>query len=333
MVKNDLLSRLVATASASFLFCGVALAAEPHARVYELGSAAVPHQIAVQLADGGGVFFAAANLGAIGRINSLSGEVTYAALPSGSKPRGIVLSRDARIYAIDGNSDGIVSHDLKTGENRRFAMPSGFNHLELQMGAFDGHGRLWFTGYAGWYGRLDPVSGKVKVFQAPGGRGPFAMAADRDGSIWYASYAGNYLARIEDKSGKIETFPMPADADGPKGIAADARGRIWCTSFKDGSLARFDPATRKWATFQAPGRNSKLYGITIAPNGMIWTSDIGESRVLRFDPHKETFSVAFASPPRAMVRHLAVGQGVVWAAESATDRMIAIREDGQRPSN
>lgn len=333
MVKNDLRSRLVAITGGLILSCGLAAAAEPHARIYELGSAAVPHQIAVQLVRGGGVFFAAANLGAIGRIDVESGEVTYVALPSGAKPRGIVLSRDSRIYAIDGASDSIVSHDLKTGENRRFAMPSGFNHLELQMGAFDGHGRLWFTGYAGWYGRLDPVSGKVKVFQAPGGRGPYAMAADRDGTIWYASYAGNYLARVDDKTGKSETFPLPAEADGPKGIVVDARGRVWCASFKDGTLARFDPAEKRWSVFRAPGNNPKLYGLGVAPNGMIWASDIGESRVLRFDPANEKFGVAFANLPRAMVRHLAVGQGVVWAAESATDRMVAIREDRPRPSN
>jgi streptogramin lyase len=55
--------------------------------------------------------------------------------------------------------------------------------------------------------------------------------------------------------------------------------------------------------------------------------------VLRFDPAAGAFAVAFANLPRAMVRHVAVGQGVIWAAESATDRMIAIRDDGPRPTN
>jgi virginiamycin B lyase len=333
MASGNLCLAAVALATGISLCAKPLLAADPHARIYQLQGAAVPHQIAVQLQKGGNVFFAASNLGAIGRIDTESGAVTYMPLPSGAKPRGLALARDGKIYALDGASDAIVSQDIRTGENRRYAMPNGTSHLELQMGAFDGHGRLWFTGYSGWYGRLDPVTGKVKLYQAAGGRGPFAIAADREGGIWYASYVGNYLARVDINSGKSEMFPLPSDADGPKGIAIDGRGNVWTASLKDGAIARFSPANRSWATFRAPGNNPRIYGITIAPNGHVWASDIGENRVLRFDPATEKFNVAFANLPRAMVRHVAVGQGVIWAAESATDRMIAIREEGLRPSN
>jgi virginiamycin B lyase len=304
----------------------------PHARIIPLQGAAVPHQVAVAPGRDGAVYFAAANLGAIGRIDVASGEVTYASLPSGAKPRGLAMARDGKVYALDGASDMIIAHDLGTGENRRYAMPSGLAHLELQLGAFDGHGRLWFTGYAGWYGRLDPTNGKVKVYQAPGGRGPFAIVADRNGAIWYASYAGNYVARVDDKTGKPEMFPLPSDADGPKGLAVDAAGNIWCTSVKDGSLARLDAESRTWKTWRAPGNNPRLYGLTAAPDGSMWASDIGENRILRFDPVAGRFDTVFANLPRAMVRHLAMGRGVVWAAESATDRMVAIRDPAPRIS-
>lgn len=333
MVRRDLRRGLATLAAALLMACGHAVASEPHARVFDLGGAAVPQQVAVQMRKGGDVFFAAANLGAIGRIDHATGEVSFMALPSGSKPRGLVLAPDDRVYAIDGKSDAIVGHDLKTGENRRYAMPAGQSHLELQMGAFDRRGRLWFTGYSGWYGRLDPASGKIKVYKAPGGRGPFAITTDRAGTVWYTSYAGNYIARVDERTGTSEAFPMPPEADGPKGIVTDAAGRVWCASFRDGALAMFDPARQAWQTFRAPGDNPKLYGIDVAPDGAVWVSDIGENRVLRFDPAAGAFAVAFANLPRAMVRHVAVGQGVIWAAESATDRMIAIRDDGPRPTN
>ena len=41
---------------------------------------------------------------------------------------------------------------------------------------FDGAGTLWFTGQSGVYGRLDPASGVVEVFDAPGGPGPYGIA-------------------------------------------------------------------------------------------------------------------------------------------------------------
>ncbi|MFU8855824.1 MAG: hypothetical protein ACNA8S_02340 [Deferrisomatales bacterium] len=49
-------------------------------------------------------------------------------------------------------------------------------------------GRVWYVDYAqGFLGRLDPASGAVREWRAPGGEGsrPYAMAADDRGRLWF----------------------------------------------------------------------------------------------------------------------------------------------------
>src|SRR5439155_687917 len=79
-----------------------------------------------------------------------------------------------------------------TEEVRRSPLPDGQRRADLNTATFDSRGRLWFTGQNGIYGRLDPASGKVDVFDAPKGRGPYGMTTTRDGGVFFASLAGSY---------------------------------------------------------------------------------------------------------------------------------------------
>jgi virginiamycin B lyase len=40
--------------------------------------------------------------------------------------------------------------------------------------------------------------GEIKVWKAPGGPGPYGIAATPDGDIYYASLAGNHIANAAD---------------------------------------------------------------------------------------------------------------------------------------
>ena len=62
----------------------------------------------------------------------------------------------------------------------------------MKAAAFDRFGTLWFTGQGGVYGRVDPQTGNVQVWDAPRGPGPYGITATPDGSrVFYASLAGD----------------------------------------------------------------------------------------------------------------------------------------------
>ena len=63
----------------------------------------------------------------------------------------------------DSGLNAIVRVDSGSREVRRFSLPPDRPNVNLKTAAFDGHGVLWFTGQAGFYGRIDPRTGDVRV--------------------------------------------------------------------------------------------------------------------------------------------------------------------------
>ena len=79
----------------------------------------------------------------------------------------------------------------------RWPLPEARGYVNLNTATFDKQGRIWFTGQNGIYGRLDPKSGAMQVWDAPRGRGPYGITTTPDGAVYYASLAGSHIARVD----------------------------------------------------------------------------------------------------------------------------------------
>lgn len=289
-------------------------------RVITLDGPAQPQQ----LVHGDGVlWFSAPRLAAIGRVALDSGDVSYVSLGNGAKPKGLTLGPNGKLYACDGANDVIHQYDPATGDVVRHGMPAG-QFVDVGTAAFDGGGRLWFTGVTGFYGSLDPVSGEIEVRAVESGRGPFATTTASDGAVWFASHTGNMIARIDPANGSLEQVALPTQLQGPKGLTSDRRGNIWVAAHKSGALARYDATAKRWAWWKLPGTGAKPYAVLVDGADRIWVSDTGNDRVLRFIPGAGRFFPVFAVQPRSMVKSLAERDGLIWIAESVGDRLIAI---------
>jgi DNA-binding beta-propeller fold protein YncE len=51
--------------------------------------------------------------------------------------------------------------------------------------------------------------GKVKIFKAPGGPGPYGITTTPDGSVYYASLAGNHISQIDLKTHNTTVIQPP----------------------------------------------------------------------------------------------------------------------------
>ena len=100
---------------------------------------------------------------------------------------------------------------------RAFRLPASTGYANLNTATFDRRGVLWFTGQSGFYGRLDPKTGAMRVFRAPGGTGPYGITTTPKGDVWYASLAGSHIARIDVRTGQGDRRPA---ADRGPGRAA-----------------------------------------------------------------------------------------------------------------
>jgi virginiamycin B lyase len=303
-------------------------AADPVLREYEVPRGSRPHDVAP--ARDGGVWYTAQGSGELGWLDPESGDTRHVPLGEGSAPHGVIVGPDGAPWVTDGGLNAIVRVDPETREVRTFPLPAGRERANLNTLTFDGRGVLWFTGQAGIYGRLDPGEGRVEVWDAPRGRGPYGITTTPGGDVYYASLAGNHIARIDTRTGAATPIDPPTPDQGARRVWSDSRGRIWVSEWNAGQVAVYDPATEEWREWRLPGENPQAYAVYVDERDQVWLSDFGANALVGFDPETETFESHPLPSPNAAVRQIHGRPGEVWAPESSVNRIVVVRT---RPSS
>jgi virginiamycin B lyase len=132
----------------------------------------------------------------------------------------------------------------------------------LNTAVFDAQRHLWFTGQNGAYGEVGPVSGRIRMFDAPGA-GPYGITVTPGGDVYYASLAGNYIARIDKVTGTAHVVVPPTPRAGPHRIWSDSKGTLWVSEWTAGKLGVYDPATDRWREWRLPGDGPHAYAVYV----------------------------------------------------------------------
>src|SRR4029079_6290155 len=181
-----------------------------------------PHDVAP--APDGTVWYTGQRAGVLGRLNPDTGQVDRIPLGKGSAPhhqpgrRGVDHRRGL---------NAIVRVDTATHEVKTWKLPKDRANANLNTPAFDGSGRIWFTGQSGIYGRLDPKTGEMQVWDAPKGVGPYGITATPDGAIYYVSLAGSFLGKPDLDTGKTTVIERKSPGVGTRRVWSDSKGRLW----------------------------------------------------------------------------------------------------------
>ncbi len=313
----------LAVATIACLTMAAAFAQE--VRYFDLPLGARPHDVAP--AADGTVWYTAQGQGALGRLDPATGDVRQIPLGAGSAPHGVIVGPDGGAWVTDGGLNAIVRVDPVTEAVDVFPLPSGSGYANLNTAAFDHQGRVWFTGQSGIYGVADPASGEVRVWEAPGGRGPYGITTTPSGDIYYASLAGSHIARVDIATGVATVIWPPTAGQGARRVWSDSTGRVWVSEWNAGQVSRYDPADGGWRSWKLPGDRPRAYAIYVDEHDDIWLSDFGANAILRFDPDTETFTSFVSDRSGANVRQMLGRPGEVWGAESGTDRLVVIRNE------
>ena len=295
-------------------------------RYYDVPKGAHPHDVAADPRPGGPVWYTAQHQGALGRLDPQTGKVEQIPLGEGSRPHGVILGPDGAAWITDGGLNAIVRVDTKTRAVKRFPLPIEEN-ANLNTATFDKAGRLWFTGQAGWYGRVDPKTGKVDAWEAPRGRGPYGITTTPSGAVYYASLAGNHIARIDTKTGKATPIDPPTKGQGARRVWSDSKGRIWVSEWLSGQVSVYDPRAAKggaWRSWKLPGAKPQAYSVWVDGDDKVWLTDFAGNAIVRFDPETERFRSYPSDRRNAAVRQMLGREGEAWGAESGTDRLVVV---------
>ncbi|HEY2758090.1 MAG TPA: lyase [Pseudolabrys sp.] len=291
---------------------------------YQLPSGSYPHDVAP--ARDGGVWFSGQIQGFVGHFDPASGKLDKVALGPGAAPHGVTIGPDGAPWFTEGGQNAIARVDPAARTVTLFRLPKEFPRANLNTAVFDKAGVLWFTGQNGVYGRVDPASGKVDAWKAPKGVGPYGITTTPNGDVWYASLAGDHIAKIDTVSGDALMVQPPKAGVGPRRIWSDSKGLLWVSFWNTGEIGRYDPLNKAWKVWALPKSKSGTYAIFVDDKDKVWVSDFDANAIHRFDPITERFDTFNSTKSNASVRQLIGRRGEVWGAESGADRLVVVRD-------
>jgi len=301
---------------------GAATAAEM--TFYQLPAGSYPHDVAP--APDGTVWFSGQSQGFAGRFDPRTGQLEKIPLGRGAAPHGVIVGPDGNAWLTEGGQNAIARVDAKTKAVKLFPLPPEFAGANLNTAVFDNSGVVWFTGQSGVYGRVDPAIGKVDAWHAPKGAGAYGITVTPAGDVWYASLAGDHIARIDTASGAATVVDPPRRGVGPRRIWSDSRGALWVSFWHGGGIGRYDPATKSWTTYPMPQSKSGTYAVYVDDQDRVWATDWPANAIQRFDPKTESYATFRSDRRGTSVRQLLGRPGETWGGESGTDRLVAIRD-------
>jgi virginiamycin B lyase len=319
------MSRLLCVLTVPILLWVQAAAAQT-SRTYPLPDGAAPVGLVIDAA--GAVWFTSRSAGALGRLDAQTGETSLLSLGHGAQPSSLASGPDGFLFATDAVSNLVYQVDPTSREVVRFPIESPAGPLELSSATFDDRERLWFTAYSGYFGWLEPRTGRSVVLPAPGGRGPAAVAS-AGAEVWFASYTTDAAIRVDPDTLRTEVFALPSGHEGPKSLAIGEDGEIWVAAYHSRALLRLDPKTSEWSAWPLPGPDAKPFGLAFDAQGDLRVSDVGQSALLTFDRRMRTFTESVALGDGCMARSIMQAGSGIWVAETRCDSIRFLGPDGR----
>ena len=144
------------------------------------------------------------------------------------------------------------------------------------------------------------------------------------GEVWYASLAGNHIAKIDLATGQAKVVEPPTPKQGARRIWSDSRSRLWVSEWNSGNVSLHDPADGSWKTWKLPGNSPRTYAVYVDDRDKVWLTDFSANAIVRFDPHR---AIQRFRQRQAGRQRTATGRTFGWGLgrESGTDRVVAIQ--------
>jgi virginiamycin B lyase len=272
----------------------------------------------------GTVWFCGQRDGTLNLLDPRDGGLKVVALGQGAAPHGVVIGPDGAAWVTEGGQNSIARVDPKDHKVQLWKLNGGPSYANLNTLVFDKQGTLWFTGQGGVIGRFEPQAEKMQVWDAPRGNGPYGIALTPQGTVWYVSLAGNYLAEIDRASGTPRIVEPPTPQQGARRVWSDSQGRLWISEWNSGNVSMHDPKDGSWKKWKLPGERPRCYSVYVDDRDAVWLTDFAANAIVRFDPKTETFLSFPSDKSGANVRQMAGRPGEAWGGESGTNRLVVI---------
>ncbi|QCI67690.1 virginiamycin B lyase family protein [Phreatobacter stygius] len=263
--------------------------------------------------------------GTLGLFDPRDQNLRVIPLGEGAAPHGVITDKDGAAWVTEGGQNAIARVDPISLKVELFRLPAERANANLNTAVFDQAGVLWFTGQNGIYGRFEPKTTRMDVFDAPRGRGPYGMTRTPSGEVWYASLAGNHIARIDTGTAKVSIVEPPTANQGARRVWTDSKNRVWVSEWNSGNVSAYDTVARTWQTWKLPGDRPRTYSVYVDDKDKVWLTDFSANAIVRFDPEAQAFTSFASDKAGANVRQMDGRPGEAWGGESGQNRLVRIQ--------
>ena len=229
-------------------------------------------------------------------------------------------------WITDGGQNAIVRVDPDNDAVKVFPAAGRSAQHEPEHGGLRWRRTLWFTGQSGIYGRLDPQTGEIEVFDDADGRGPYGITGTPVGRRLVRLARRQSHRQDRPRLGAAQIVEPPTADQGARRVWSDSKGRIWVAEWNAGQVGLHDPGTGDWREWKLLGANPQAYAVYVDERDIVWLTDFGANAIVRFDPSTEAFDPIELLSQDAAVRQLLGRPGQLWGAESAVDKLVLVTE-------
>jgi virginiamycin B lyase len=113
------------------------------------------------------------------------------------------------------------------------------------------------------------AASEPKLWKTPWNGRPRDPFADQKGNVWFVGQAGNYIGRLDPKTGEFKRYDIESGTH-PHNLVVDTKGTVWFTGNANGRIVRLDPATGKLTNLPIPEGVRDPHTMTLDRNGDAW---------------------------------------------------------------
>ena len=145
---------------------------------------------------------------------------------------------------------------------------------------------------------------------------PRDPAVDVDGRVWFVGQTGDYVGRLDPKTGKFDRFELEAGA-GPHNVIVGSDRRLWFSAERGGYVGRLDPKDGMVVKHAMPEADARdPHTLVLGPGGVIWFTLQSSSYVGRLEPKSGNVRLVRVPTPGSRPYGIVVDRaGMVWFNE------------------